>query len=176
MQEALSVARAAHAACSEPRGSGFRGAAVKFSYLPPPSCLLHLPLDRTTCGALQRGNRFADISIRARQAIAELGARFIRNGSTLLTHGRSRVVLALLQRAVSQVGCRQSKTTPMGGVALALFAVGQATTPACRCRDRQRSIQRHQAVCIPPESPPLRLCMHATSSTPPRTTPLPPPK
>ncbi|KIY99635.1 Translation initiation factor eIF-2B subunit alpha [Monoraphidium neglectum] len=51
---------------------------------------------------IERGNRFADISIRARQAIAELGARFIRNGSTLLTHGRSRVVLALLQRAVSQ--------------------------------------------------------------------------
>ncbi|KAI8463744.1 MAG: eukaryotic initiation factor [Monoraphidium minutum] len=51
---------------------------------------------------IERGNRFADISIRARQAIAELGARFIRNGSTLLTHGHSRVVLALLQRAVSQ--------------------------------------------------------------------------
>ncbi|GBF99985.1 translation initiation factor eIF-2B subunit alpha [Raphidocelis subcapitata] len=51
---------------------------------------------------IERGNRFADISIRARQAIAELGARFVRHGSTLLTHGHSRVVLALLQRAVAQ--------------------------------------------------------------------------
>lgn len=52
----------------------------------------------------QRGNLFADTSTRARATIAELGARFIRPGCVLLTHGFSRVVLALLQRAVAQVG------------------------------------------------------------------------
>ena len=41
--------------------------------------------------------------MRARATIAELGARFIRHGSLVLTHGHSRVVLALLRRAVAQV-------------------------------------------------------------------------
>lgn len=45
----------------------------------------------------------AACSIRARATIAELGARFIRPGCVLLTHGMSRVVLALLQRAVASV-------------------------------------------------------------------------
>lgn len=53
---------------------------------------------------VQRGDHFADTSNRARQTIAELGARFIRSGSVVLTHGNSRVVLALLRKAASQVG------------------------------------------------------------------------
>lgn len=55
------------------------------------------------CCAVQRGNLFADTSTRARATIAELGARFIRPGSVILVHGHSRVVLALLQRAVASV-------------------------------------------------------------------------
>jgi len=51
---------------------------------------------------VQRGNHFAETSTRARQTIAELGARFIRNGTRVLTHGHSRVVLALLRLAVKQ--------------------------------------------------------------------------
>ena len=54
-------------------------------------------------GAVQRGNHFAETSVRARATIAELGARFIRPGSLVLVHGHSRVVLALLRRAVAQV-------------------------------------------------------------------------
>ena len=50
----------------------------------------------------QRGNYFAETSVRARATIAELGARFIRHGSLVLTHGHSRVVLALMRRAVAQ--------------------------------------------------------------------------
>jgi len=50
----------------------------------------------------QRGNHFAATSTRARATIADLGARFVRPGSTLLTHGHSRVVLALLRRAASK--------------------------------------------------------------------------
>ena len=52
---------------------------------------------------LQRGRSFAATSVRARATIAELGARFIRPGSCLLVHGHSRVVLALLRRAIKQV-------------------------------------------------------------------------
>lgn len=51
---------------------------------------------------IERGIHFADTSTRSRQTIAELGARFIRNGCLVLTHGHSRVVLAILQRAVAQ--------------------------------------------------------------------------
>ena len=54
--------------------------------------------------ATQRGNYFAETSVRARATIAELGARFIRHGALVLTHGHSRVVLALLRRAVAQAG------------------------------------------------------------------------
>ena len=54
--------------------------------------------------ALQRGMRFAETSTRARVTIAELGSRFLHNNCVVLTHGYSRVVLALLQRAVAQVG------------------------------------------------------------------------
>ena len=42
--------------------------------------------------------------MRARQAIAELGERFIRSGFRVLVHGHSRVVLALLRKAVAAVG------------------------------------------------------------------------
>jgi translation initiation factor eIF-2B subunit alpha len=59
----------------------------------------------------QRGNYFAETSVRARATIAELGARFIRHGALVLTHGHSRVVLALLRRAVAQVGRRAAATS-----------------------------------------------------------------
>ena len=55
------------------------------------------------CACMQRGNYFAETSVRARATIAELGARFIRPGSILLVHGHSRVVLALLRKSVAQV-------------------------------------------------------------------------
>ena len=50
----------------------------------------------------QRGVHFADTSTRARATIADLGARFVRPGATVLTHGHSRVVLALLRRAAAR--------------------------------------------------------------------------
>ena len=53
----------------------------------------------------QRGTYFAETSVRARAKIADLGAPFIRPGARVLTHGNSRVVLALLRRAVAQVPC-----------------------------------------------------------------------
>ena len=52
---------------------------------------------------LQRGNHFAETSVAARQTIAELGARFIRPGCTVLVHGFSRVALALLRKCAKSV-------------------------------------------------------------------------
>jgi translation initiation factor eIF-2B subunit alpha len=51
---------------------------------------------------IERGNTFAETSLKARAKIAELGECFIRDGSVVMTHGNSRVVLALLQRAAAQ--------------------------------------------------------------------------
>ena len=52
---------------------------------------------------MQRGNDFAATSIRARAMISELGARFIRHGSVVMTHAYSRVVLEVFKKAVQQV-------------------------------------------------------------------------
>mmetsp|Transcript_26529 Transcript_26529/g.48087 ORF Transcript_26529/g.48087 Transcript_26529/m.48087 type:complete len:416 (-) Transcript_26529:236-1483(-) len=48
---------------------------------------------------LERGERFAEFSTQARDRIAVVGSPFIREGSVVLTHGRSKVVEALLLRA-----------------------------------------------------------------------------
>mgnify|MGYP003318312755 CR=1 FL=1 len=49
---------------------------------------------------IDRGNKFAEISSNARATITQLGGRFIRDGTTVLIHGISRVVIALLQHAL----------------------------------------------------------------------------
>jgi translation initiation factor eIF-2B subunit alpha len=51
---------------------------------------------------IERGNTFAETSLKARAKIAELGECFIRDGSVVMTHGNSRVVMALLKRAAAQ--------------------------------------------------------------------------
>lgn len=48
---------------------------------------------------LERGERFAELSTQARDRIASVGSPFVREGSVVLTHGRSKVVEALLLRA-----------------------------------------------------------------------------
>jgi translation initiation factor eIF-2B subunit alpha len=48
---------------------------------------------------LERGTKFAEFSLAARDRIAGVGSPFVREGSVVLTHGRSRVVEALLLRA-----------------------------------------------------------------------------
>lgn len=48
---------------------------------------------------IERGERFSDISLKARETIAMLGQDFIRDGSRILVHGFSRVVLALCRQA-----------------------------------------------------------------------------
>lgn len=48
---------------------------------------------------LERGERFAGISLAARDRISEVAADFIQEGQTVLTHGWSRVVASILRQA-----------------------------------------------------------------------------
>jgi len=48
---------------------------------------------------IQRGVKFAELSLAARARIAALGAGFVRNGGTVLVHGKSRCVEGILRRA-----------------------------------------------------------------------------
>jgi translation initiation factor eIF-2B subunit alpha len=48
---------------------------------------------------LLRGEQFADISVAARDCIADVAAAFIQEGQTVLTHGWSRVVASILLKA-----------------------------------------------------------------------------
>jgi translation initiation factor eIF-2B subunit alpha len=48
---------------------------------------------------LERGKRFAGITLAARDRIAQVGADFIQEGQTVLTHGFSRVVASILLQA-----------------------------------------------------------------------------
>ncbi|GJP29584.1 hypothetical protein CLOM_g17669 [Closterium sp. NIES-68] len=51
---------------------------------------------------IERGQRFSGISLNARRTIAMLGQEFITDGSVILTHGFSQVVLALLSEAAAR--------------------------------------------------------------------------
>ena len=55
---------------------------------------------------LERGTRFAELSTAARGRIAAVGSPFVRDGAVVLTHGRSRVVEAVLLRAALAEGRR----------------------------------------------------------------------
>jgi translation initiation factor eIF-2B subunit alpha len=48
---------------------------------------------------LERGQRFASLSLAARDRISTVGQDFIQEGSTVLVHGTSRVVASILQKA-----------------------------------------------------------------------------
>lgn len=76
----------------------------RFTFVVPYSIVDNSLTSRVLLCDLQRGVQFAETSTRSRQVIAQLGASFIRNEATVLTHGYSRVVLALLQKAAAQ-GC-----------------------------------------------------------------------
>ncbi|CAI5738998.1 unnamed protein product [Peronospora destructor] len=48
---------------------------------------------------IDRGKFFAETSLSSRQRISDVGHNFIRDGMKVLTHGKSRVVIALLREA-----------------------------------------------------------------------------
>jgi translation initiation factor eIF-2B subunit alpha len=51
---------------------------------------------------LNRGTKFAELSLLSREKIAELGHPFVRDGATVLTHGLSRVVAEVLLKAARE--------------------------------------------------------------------------
>jgi translation initiation factor eIF-2B subunit alpha len=53
---------------------------------------------------LERGQRFASLSLAARDRIAAVAADFIQEGQTVLIHGWSRVVASILLKAATQHG------------------------------------------------------------------------
>jgi len=55
--------------------------------------------DECKINLLNRGTKFAELSVLSREKIAELGHPFIRDGATVLTHGLSRVVAEVLLKA-----------------------------------------------------------------------------
>jgi translation initiation factor eIF-2B subunit alpha len=63
-------------------------------------CSLDFPdFDDCKLQVLQRGEKFAEMSVTSRLRIAELGHGFVRDGAVVMTHGYSRVVTSLLVRA-----------------------------------------------------------------------------
>lgn len=83
---------------------------------------------------IERGERFSEISQKARRTIAMLGQDFILNGSAILTHGFSRVVLSLLKLAAANgkhfsVICTEGRPDNTGPkVAKELLAFGIPVT------------------------------------------------
>lgn len=51
---------------------------------------------------VRRGENFAGMSETSRGRIAEIGHSFVQDGCTVLTHGSSRVVMALLLKAAAE--------------------------------------------------------------------------
>ncbi|CAK9268401.1 unnamed protein product [Sphagnum jensenii] len=83
---------------------------------------------------IERGERFGEISQKARRTIAMLGQDFVHDGCTILTHGFSRVVLALLKLATANgkrfsVICTEGRPDNTGAeVAKELLSVGIPVT------------------------------------------------
>jgi translation initiation factor 2B subunit (eIF-2B alpha/beta/delta family) len=69
-------------------------------------CSLDFPdFDDCKLQVLQRGEKFAEMSVTSRLRIAELGHGFVRDGAVVMTHGYSRVVTSLLVRAAKVSNC-----------------------------------------------------------------------
>ncbi|KAH7296729.1 hypothetical protein KP509_26G036500 [Ceratopteris richardii] len=83
---------------------------------------------------IERGEQIGDISLKARKTIAMLGQDFIRDGSTILTHGFSRVVLSILKLAAANkkhfsVVCTEGRPDSTGlQMAKEMVAIGVPIT------------------------------------------------
>ncbi|ONM33614.1 Translation initiation factor eIF-2B alpha subunit [Zea mays] len=65
------------------------------------SHLEHEKFDAAKSRLIERGEKFGEISLKARKTIAMLSQDFIYDGCTILVHGYSRVVLEVLKLAAS---------------------------------------------------------------------------
>eukprot|EP00588_Corethron_pennatum_P001795 CAMPEP_0194294986 /NCGR_PEP_ID=MMETSP0169-20130528/52312_1 /TAXON_ID=218684 /ORGANISM="Corethron pennatum, Strain L29A3" /LENGTH=395 /DNA_ID=CAMNT_0039044053 /DNA_START=69 /DNA_END=1256 /DNA_ORIENTATION=+ len=75
---------------------------------------LELPdFDAVVAAIAERGERFARLSVTARDRIARLGAPFVHHGAQVMTHGYSRTVRALFSEA-ARCGARFEVVVPEG--------------------------------------------------------------
>ncbi|KAH6559388.1 hypothetical protein KP509_1Z010300 [Ceratopteris richardii] len=70
-------------------------------YVTRTSALEYEDIEAGKARLIERGERFGDISLKARKTIAMIGQDFIRDGCTILIHGFSRVVLSILKLAAA---------------------------------------------------------------------------
>ena len=98
----LSQAVEALRRCSPTSISLSAGCALFMRYVTRTAALDLADLPTSKAWLIERGNLFAATSLKARAKIAEFGTPFIRDGSVVMTHGLSRVVMALLKRAAAQ--------------------------------------------------------------------------
>ncbi|KAG1366383.1 translation initiation factor eIF-2B subunit alpha [Cocos nucifera] len=70
-------------------------------YVTRTSALEYEDFDAAKLRLIERGEKFGEISLKARRTIAMLGQDFIFDGCTILVHGFSRVVLEVLKLAAS---------------------------------------------------------------------------
>lgn len=90
---------------------------------------------------LQRGKQFAETSTRARQSIAELGARFVRHDAVVMVHGFSRVALALLHQVAQNVSACPTKHILPTKRCILPCHVMNLLHPCMRCHDLAASFQ-----------------------------------
>ena len=76
---------------------------LEYTVLHLPSSIITFLKEFSTCKVelIRRGENFASMSLTSRSRIAEIGHSFVQDGCTVLTHGNSRVVMALLLRAAA---------------------------------------------------------------------------
>mmetsp|Transcript_27182 Transcript_27182/g.58200 ORF Transcript_27182/g.58200 Transcript_27182/m.58200 type:complete len:393 (-) Transcript_27182:210-1388(-) len=83
---------------------------------------------------LERGQRFAGISLAARDRIAKIANDFIQEGQTVLTHGWSRVVAAILLKAAEtknfDIILLEGRPDAAGAKAAAAYASHESKIPA----------------------------------------------
>ncbi|KAE8992138.1 hypothetical protein PR003_g19527 [Phytophthora rubi] len=139
LQEAAQQLRAFQAADDETQATRFHnsiattaGCQLFLRYVT--RCFLEFDdFDLCRSQLIDRGKLFAETSLSSRQRISDVGHNFIRDGMKVLTHGKSRVVIALLREAAKtknfSVFVTEGRSNASGvGTAEELAKVGIPTT------------------------------------------------
>lgn len=97
---------------------------------------------------LTRGQRFERQSLVSRDGIASVGHPFIRDGATVLVHGRSRVVLALLLKAAETKRFKVTVTDAGGAGPPAAKQLSDAGVPVNLIQDAAIAYFMEQVDCV----------------------------
>eukprot|EP00894_Picocystis_sp_ML_P001117 jgi/Pico_ML_1/51634/g2628.t1 len=102
LEKELSEAAQALKNCNTTAISLRAGCELFMCYVTRTSFLESEDLGTAKTRLIERSEAFADISLQAREKIAELAQKLISDGCTILVHGYSRVVVLLLKRAADR--------------------------------------------------------------------------